>query len=65
MNAICRSNGTDEAKDLYSNDATAGITIELMSLFAKYAMANELQLNQYVYAPQDGADTSDWDFPFR
>ncbi len=59
VNAICSSNGTDAAKDLYSNDATAGITIESMSLLAKYAMADELQLHQYVYALQDGADISD------
>ena len=59
VNAICSSNSTDAAKDAYSNDATAGITIESMSLFAKYAMADELQLNQYIYALQDGVDISE------
>jgi hypothetical protein len=59
VNAICSSDSTDAAKDAYSNDATAGITIESMSLFAKYAMSDELQLNQYIYALQDGVDLSD------
>lgn len=59
VNSICNSNSTVEARDAYSNDSTAGITIESMSLFAKYAMADELQLNQYIYALQDGADLTD------
>lgn len=53
---ICNAADTDKAKDLYSNDETAGISIKSMSTSAKYAMAEELQFNQYVYALQDNVD---------
>ncbi len=35
-----------------------------MSLLAKYAMADELQLNQYIYALQDGVDITDGSLMF-
>jgi len=58
VSAIC---GTDRvaAKDTYLTDDRAGITIEAMSVSAKYVMADELQFNQYVYALQDSVDKTD------
>ena len=39
------------------NDATAaGLTIDSMSLDAKYVMLDELQFHQYIFALQDGDD---------
>ena len=60
VSAICTADSTDVAKNAYSNDATAaGLTIESMSLDAKYVMLDELQFHQYIYALQDGVDVTD------
>lgn len=59
VSAICSADSTDVAKNSYINDATAGLTIESMSLDAKYVMSDELQFHQYIYALQDGLDATD------
>ena len=59
VNAICTADDSTDAKNAYSNDATVGLTIESMSLDAKYVMLDELQFHQYIYALQDGVDETD------
>ena len=59
MNSICSADNTDMARNSYSNDATSGLTLESMSLDAKYVMSDELQFNQYIYALHDGVDVTD------
>jgi hypothetical protein len=59
VNSICSADNTDMARNSYSNDATSGLTLESMSLDAKYVMSDELQFNQYIYALHDGVDVTD------
>ncbi len=59
VGAICNTESTDAAKETYTRDETAGLSIEAMSATAKFVMNDELQLNQYVYALQDGVDKTD------
>ncbi|KAL7554731.1 hypothetical protein ACHAWF_018259 [Thalassiosira exigua] len=56
---ICNAESKDVAQDTYENDDSAGITIKSMSSSAKYAMSDELQFHQYVYALQDNVDKTD------
>ena len=62
--ANCNNNGAEAALDIYAEDDTAGITIEDMSLTAKYVMADELQFNQYIFALQDSVDKTGGTFLF-
>jgi len=59
VNAICDADDKEVAKNTYLTDETAGLSIKSMSISAKYAMTDELQYNQYVYALQDSVDKTD------
>lgn len=64
MSAICDTEDKAAAKKTYLDDESAGITIEDMSITAKYVMADELQFNQYVFALKDTVDKTDGSFMF-
>ena len=61
LSAICSAESIDDAKSIFSNNNTAGLTIESMSLNAK---SDEILFNQYVSALSDGVDKIEGSFLF-
>lgn len=59
VSSICNAETTSAAEETYSTDETAGLTIKSMSTSAKFAMTDQLQFNQYVFALQDSVDKTD------
>eukprot|EP00804_Cyclotella_cryptica_P018112 CCRYP_005898-RB/>CCRYP_005898-RB protein AED:0.02 eAED:0.02 QI:1433/1/1/1/0.93/0.88/17/82/2547 len=56
---ICNAQNAASAKNVYTDDETAGFTLQSLSLTAKDVMSNEVLFNQFVYAFFDEVDKTD------
>ena len=64
IQGICDAGDGISAKQFYKQEFMIGMSIESMSLDAKYRMDDDLLFNQYVYALYDDVDKTDGSFMF-
>ena len=64
IQAICDADKGASAMYVYEDEDMIGMSIESMSVYAKYRMDDELLFNQYVYALYDDVDKTDGSFVF-
>ncbi len=65
IQGICNAGDATSARKYYENGDNVLVSIEAMSLYAKFRMDDELLFNQYVYALYDDVDKTDGSFMFN
>ena len=65
IQGICNAGDAISATEYYEDESSGIVSIESMSLDARFGMGDELLFNQYIYALYDDVDKTDGSFLFN